>query len=145
MHRQAKMVDWNRKWPWHLCLTSSVTDQAWQLLKLYLDRLGPCDGYVYYRCVAAKLLSCGAALPTWLVNDYKVGWKHDWDISVSPVIWVIKDIVHRRIPRSCLFQNQENRYLLRQKCYIHYVITMAFIRLQTSSFQRNCDAASVWE
>ncbi|XP_015761329.1 PREDICTED: nuclear pore complex protein Nup160-like [Acropora digitifera] len=49
----------------------SVTDQAWQLLKLYLDRLGPCDGYVYYRCVAAKLLSCGAALPTWLVNDYK--------------------------------------------------------------------------
>jgi len=38
---------------------------------LYLDRLGPSNGYVYYRCVAAKLLSSGAALPTWLVNDYK--------------------------------------------------------------------------
>ncbi|XP_068751589.1 nuclear pore complex protein Nup160-like isoform X2 [Montipora capricornis] len=49
----------------------SVTDQAWQLLKLYLDRLGPHDGHVYYRCVAAKLLSAGATLPTWLVNDYK--------------------------------------------------------------------------
>ena len=50
----------------------SVADQAWQLLKLYLDRLGPRDGHVYYRCVASKLLSAGAALPTWLVNDYKV-------------------------------------------------------------------------
>ena len=50
----------------------SVADQAWQLLKLYLDRLGPCDGHVYYRCVASKLLSTGAALPTWLVNDFKV-------------------------------------------------------------------------
>jgi len=49
----------------------SVADQAWQLLKLYLDRLGSRDGYVYYRCVAAKLLSAGAFLPTWLVNDYK--------------------------------------------------------------------------
>ena len=50
----------------------SVADQAWQLLKLYLDRLGSRDGHVYYRCVAGKLLSGGAALPTWLVNDYKV-------------------------------------------------------------------------
>ena len=50
----------------------SVADQAWQLLKLYLDRLGSRDGHVYYRCVAAKLLSAGATLPTWLVNDYKV-------------------------------------------------------------------------
>ena len=49
-----------------------MADQAWQLLKLYLDRLGPRDGHVYYRCVASKLLSAGAALPTWLVNDYKV-------------------------------------------------------------------------
>ncbi|XP_020630292.1 nuclear pore complex protein Nup160-like isoform X2 [Orbicella faveolata] len=49
----------------------SVADQAWQLLKLYLDRLGSRDGHVYYRCVASKLLSAGAALPTWLVNDYK--------------------------------------------------------------------------
>ncbi|CAH3174338.1 unnamed protein product [Porites lobata] len=49
----------------------SVADQAWQLLKLYLDRLGSRDGYVYYRCVATKLLSAGATLPTWLVNDYK--------------------------------------------------------------------------
>lgn len=50
----------------------SVADQAWQLLKLYLNRLGPRDGHVYYRCVSSKLLSAGAALPTWLVNDYKV-------------------------------------------------------------------------
>lgn len=49
-----------------------MADQAWQLLKLYLDRLGPRDGHVYYRSVASKLLSAGAALPTWLVNDYKV-------------------------------------------------------------------------
>ena len=50
----------------------SVADQAWQLLKLYLDRLGSRDGHVHYRCVTSKLLSAGAALPTWLVNDYKV-------------------------------------------------------------------------
>ena len=50
----------------------SVAYQAWQLMKLYLNRLGSRDGHVYYRCVAAKLLSAGAALPTWLVNDYKV-------------------------------------------------------------------------
>ena len=50
----------------------SVVDQAWQLLKLYLDKLGPRDGHVYYRCVTSKLLSAGATLPTWLVNDYKV-------------------------------------------------------------------------
>ncbi|CAH3152521.1 unnamed protein product [Pocillopora meandrina] len=49
----------------------SVVDQAWQLLKLYLDKLGPRDGHVYYRCVTSKLLSAGATLPTWLVNDYK--------------------------------------------------------------------------
>lgn len=55
-----------------LLFVSSVADQAWQLLKLYLDRLGPRDGHVYYRSVASKLLSAGAALPTWLVNDYKV-------------------------------------------------------------------------
>ena len=55
-----------------LMFVYSVADQAWQLLKLYLDRLGPRDGHVYYRSVASKLLSAGAALPTWLVNDYKV-------------------------------------------------------------------------
>lgn len=54
------------------CCCYSVADQAWQLLKLYLDRLGSRDGYVYYRCVATKLLAAGATLPTWLVNDYKV-------------------------------------------------------------------------
>ncbi|KAJ7380500.1 hypothetical protein OS493_008963 [Desmophyllum pertusum] len=40
-------------------LYPGVADQAWQLLKLYLDRLGPRDGQVYYRCVASKLLSAG--------------------------------------------------------------------------------------
>ena len=62
-----------------------MADQAWQLLKLYLDRLGPRDGHVYYRCVASKLLSAGAALPTWLVNDYKVR-RHTPTVSFREVI-----------------------------------------------------------
>ena len=62
-----------------------MADQAWQLLKLYLDRLGPRDGHVYYRCVASKLLSAGAALPTWLVNDYRVR-RHAPTVSFREVI-----------------------------------------------------------
>ena len=65
-----------------------MTDQAWQLLKLYLDRLGSRDGHVYYRCVASKLLSAGAALPTWLVNDYKVR-RHARIILSRGIVYVV--------------------------------------------------------
>ena len=73
-----------------------MADQAWQLLKLYLDRLGSRDGHVYYRCVASKLLSAGAALPTWLVNDYKVR-RHAPIISsllliVAVIVFGLKDV-----------------------------------------------------
>ena len=78
-----------------------MADQAWQLLKLYLDRLGPRDGHVYYRCVASKLLSAGAALPTWLVNDYRVR-RHAPTVSfrevimqfvfIAVVVWGLKGI-----------------------------------------------------
>lgn len=54
-------------------LCFSVADQAWKLLQGYLDKLRDTEnGRCYYRCVASKLLSIGAPLPTWLINDYKV-------------------------------------------------------------------------
>ncbi|EDO48976.1 predicted protein [Nematostella vectensis] len=56
----------------------STADQAWHLLQYYLDKQGTHldkqgmhEGRSYHRCVATKLLSLGAHLPSWLVNDFK--------------------------------------------------------------------------
>lgn len=57
---------------WFLLLLFSPADQAWTLLKVYLDRFGSKQNCVYYKCVCTRLLSMGCVLPTWLVNAYKV-------------------------------------------------------------------------
>ncbi|KAK3748185.1 hypothetical protein QZH41_012989 [Actinostola sp. cb2023] len=78
---RAGMLDNKETWQWLLendtgntqpSHDKSVADQAWKLLQSYLDKLKKSpNGRVYYRCVASKLLTMGAPLPTWLMNEYK--------------------------------------------------------------------------
>ncbi|XP_078463220.1 nuclear pore complex protein Nup160 isoform X3 [Lampetra planeri] len=50
--------------------TTSPADEAWRLLACYLEKHGDPTRRAHH-AVIGKLLSLGAALPTWLVNVYK--------------------------------------------------------------------------
>lgn len=54
---------------WIFCCSAS--DQAWLLLKTYLDKYEEPNG-CYHRVTGIKLLSHDFPLPTWFVNPYKV-------------------------------------------------------------------------
>lgn len=67
-------------------------------MKLYFDKFGLCDGYVYYRCVISKLLLVGVILFMWFVNDYKVRGFVEVVMWLRFMVWGCKKFV-------CVYEN----------------------------------------
>ncbi|XP_074660540.1 nuclear pore complex protein Nup160-like [Tubulanus polymorphus] len=56
----------------HTTKELSASDQCWQILQKYLENYEEQSSTRYHRCVVNKLLLQAFALPSWLINSYKL-------------------------------------------------------------------------
>lgn len=57
---------------------SSIIEQAWSMLRSYLEEHSGAQQCELQGCVARKLLSMGSSLPQWMIDRYKVRRKKSY-------------------------------------------------------------------